>query len=193
VADLVQAARAGSHEALGRLLEDYRDYLLTIAHAELDSDLRAKAGPSDLVQETFLEAQRDFAQFQGETPEEVLRWLREILRNTLADFVRRYKKTGARDLAREQLLDAGEDDEEGWLPSHKTDSPAERLAAGEAEQAVRRAIERLPPEQRQVVMLRHDEALEWSEVAHRLSRSVGAVQKLWFRALKRMREQIAEK
>jgi RNA polymerase sigma-70 factor, ECF subfamily len=62
---LVAAARAGSREALGRALEIHRHYLLAIAERQLDPDLRSKGGASDLVQETFLEAQRDFAQFGG--------------------------------------------------------------------------------------------------------------------------------
>ena len=64
---LIQAARAGSREALGNALETYRNYLLLIAERELGDDLRAKGGASDLVQEAFLEAHKDFARFQGET------------------------------------------------------------------------------------------------------------------------------
>ena len=64
------AARAGSAEALGRLFQQFRPYLLAIAAAELDADLTAKVAPSDLVQETFLEGQRDFAAFRGDQPEE---------------------------------------------------------------------------------------------------------------------------
>jgi RNA polymerase sigma-70 factor (ECF subfamily) len=48
-------ARKGSREALGRLLETCRPYLLLVANNELDRDLQAKAGASDLVQETFIE------------------------------------------------------------------------------------------------------------------------------------------
>ena len=61
------AARAGSSEALGQMLDAYRAYLLQIAGRELDTQLRAKAGASDLVQETLLEAFRDFAGFHGDT------------------------------------------------------------------------------------------------------------------------------
>src|SRR4051812_46159075 len=61
----IRRARAGSHEALGQLLDGCRGYLLRIARDELDPRLQAKGGASDLVQETFLEAQRDFAAFTG--------------------------------------------------------------------------------------------------------------------------------
>src|SRR5438094_9736562 len=80
------AARAGSMEALGQALEEFRHYLLRIAEQELDPDLRAKGGASDLVQLTFLEAQRDFARFHGDTAAELRAWLRRLLVDTLANF-----------------------------------------------------------------------------------------------------------
>jgi len=75
-------AGAGSAEALGQALEVWRNYLLVIAGRQLDPGLHAKGGASDLVQETILEAQRDFAQFQGTSEAELLAWLR----HTLADM-----------------------------------------------------------------------------------------------------------
>src|SRR5262245_40328741 len=51
-------ARAGEGEALGRVLDSCRGYLLMIARQELDAGLQAKGGASDLVQETFVDAQR---------------------------------------------------------------------------------------------------------------------------------------
>src|SRR5262249_35643200 len=93
---LLAAARAGSREALGQALETCRNYLLLIAGRQLDSDLHAKGGASDLVQETFLEAQRDFGRFQGSSEGELQAWLRQILLNNVANFTRRYRGTGKR-------------------------------------------------------------------------------------------------
>ena len=67
----LEAARAGSKEALGEALEACRNYLLMVANRQLDPQLRVKGGASDLVQETFLEAQRDFGRFQGTSDAEV--------------------------------------------------------------------------------------------------------------------------
>jgi len=77
------AARAGSSVALGRILEACRGYLLLVAEQDLDQDLRAKGGASDLVQQTFLEAHGAFGQFRGGSEDEVLAWLRHLLRNNL--------------------------------------------------------------------------------------------------------------
>src|SRR4051794_37421346 len=94
VADWLPGARAGAPEALGQLLEAWRGYLLVVAQRELDPDLRAKGGASDLVQETFLEAQRDFPRFHGDSEAELLAWLRRLLLNNVANFTRSYRGTG---------------------------------------------------------------------------------------------------
>ncbi len=67
---LIEVARQGDPVALGRVLETFRDYLLLVANEELEPDLRAKLGGSDLVQETFLGAQRDLTSFRGKTETE---------------------------------------------------------------------------------------------------------------------------
>jgi RNA polymerase sigma-70 factor (ECF subfamily) len=105
------AARAGSREALGKLLEAARQYLHTIAQQELDPDLRAKNSPSDVVQETFVEVQRSFGHFQGDTEAELLAWMRQLLLHRLGKLRRRYRETQKRRLAREVAL--GGDDSSG--------------------------------------------------------------------------------
>src|SRR5689334_22576253 len=80
----IRDARRGSQEALGRLLEGCRQYLLLVANEQLDAELRDKLGPSDLVQDTFADAQHDFPQFHGHTRQQLLAWLRRILLNNLA-------------------------------------------------------------------------------------------------------------
>src|SRR5262249_58586757 len=94
-------AHAGCAEALGEALEACRGYLLAIAQRELDAELRAKVGASDLVQQTFLEAQRDFDRFHGETETEWLAWLRRLLLNNLANSARDYRETAKRQGGRE--------------------------------------------------------------------------------------------
>src|SRR5947209_18029056 len=89
-------ARAGSDQALGQALEAYRGYLLVIAERELDHDLRAKGGASDLVQETFADAHGDFARFQGTSAGEWQAWLRALLLNRVAHLTRPYRHTQKR-------------------------------------------------------------------------------------------------
>jgi len=88
---LLAAARDGRDYAFGRLFETFRRHLLLVAHRELPQALRGKVGPSDLVQETAVEAQRGFPGFRGTTAEECFAWLRSILRNNVIDTVRHYE------------------------------------------------------------------------------------------------------
>src|SRR5580692_10538510 len=73
--DWLTASRRGSADDLGQLLEWSRTYLLSMAEHELGSTLRPKAGASDLVQDSLLEARQAFERFQGTTREEFLAWL----------------------------------------------------------------------------------------------------------------------
>ena len=67
--------------------------------------MRVRLDASDLVQETFLKAHREFASFLGATEAELVAWLRQILARNLTDLVRRFKAAGARMVRREQSLD----------------------------------------------------------------------------------------
>ncbi len=85
---LLALARAGDEAALGGLLELYRNYLRLMARSLIDQGVQVRLDPSDLVQETFLKAHRQFAQFVGATEPELLVWLRQILVRNLADQAR---------------------------------------------------------------------------------------------------------
>jgi RNA polymerase sigma-70 factor, ECF subfamily len=188
---LLRLARAGDDDARGRLLEACRPYLTLLAQAQIGRRLAGKADPADVVQETFLEAHRDFAAFRGDTPDELLAWLRQTLVRNLADLVRRYYGTRARDPRLEVDLAADVDRSSLALANalaapHST--PSER--AERAEQAVRLAdaLARLPADYRDVLVLRCLEGRPFREVAARLGRSVDSVEKVWVRALEKLRQ-----
>jgi RNA polymerase sigma-70 factor (ECF subfamily) len=142
-------ARGGSSDALGRLLEAYRGYLLRIAREKIDPGLRAKEDASDLVQETFLEAQRDLPRFHGSSAGQLGAWLRQLLLNNIASLVRRYRGTDKRQVNREVALapGGGSVTPGGHLPAP---SPSTDLVHAERSQALARALRRLPEEYRQV-------------------------------------------
>src|SRR5262245_16197374 len=85
-------------------LEHYRSYLRLLAQVRLDPRLRGKLDPSDMVQQTLLEAYQGLAAFRGRTAEEMAGWLRQILARNLANALRDFRR-GRRDVAREQGLD----------------------------------------------------------------------------------------
>ncbi len=182
-------ARRGSREAVGQLLEACHGYLLLIAQRELDPDLGAKGGASDLVQETFLEAQRDFANFRGETEAELLGWLRRILLNNLASFSRRFRETASRRLACEVSLDL---EAAGPAAGVAADAPepVDRVIADEQAAALRRAMDRLPEDYRQVLVLRYQDDRSFEEIGRLLHRTPNAARKLWLRAVERLQHEM---
>ena len=190
-AQRLAAARAGSREALGQALDACRGYLLLLAERELDPDLRAKGGASDLVQETFMEAQNDFAQFKGNSEDELRAWLRQILLHNLANFTRRYRATAKRRLGREVALEVSGSsaDREGGLTLDAL-SPSGLAMEEEQAQALRWALERLPDDYRQVILLHYQEQRPFEDIAPLMNRSYEAVRSLWARAIRRLRHEM---
>src|SRR5262249_28274160 len=158
---------------------------------ELAPALRAKGGASDLVQETFLDAQRDFHRFHGSSEEELLAWLRQVLRHKLANFRRHYHATDKRDVAREVACQAGDTSSQG-LPGLAADtpSPSTHAAANEAARALEAALARLPEEYRQVILLRHDEGRSFEDIGQAMGRTANAARKLFARALERLQQEL---
>jgi len=188
VQDWVKEAHGGSAAALGRIMELCRQYLLLVANRELEPELWAKGGASDLVQETFLEAQQDFEQFRGTTGAEVLAWLRRILLHNVSNFRRRYTGSEMRQIGREVSLDGpGSQGEIKPSPALDTSSPSSHAAANEESVALDRALQRLPADYREVLILRHEQSLSFAEVGQLMDRSAEAARKLWARAIARLR------
>jgi RNA polymerase sigma-70 factor (ECF subfamily) len=183
-------ARAGSREALGRALEACRGYLLLVAEGELAPDLRAKGGPSDLVQETLLEAYRDFDRFHGESEGELLAWLRRLLLNNVADFTRRYRATDKRRLDREVAPAGDSSGDPGGDLAAAGPSPSSEAEAGELAEAVLRVLDRLPEEYRRVIVLRYQDGRPFEEIGTELGLTANAARKLLLRAVERVRDEL---
>jgi RNA polymerase sigma-70 factor (ECF subfamily) len=186
----LSAARAGSPEALGQVLEGFRGYLLLIAQQEMDPQLQAKGGASDLVQETLVDAVGDFHRFNGTSEGALRAWLRQMLLHNVADFGRHYRDTDKRRVDREVHLEAGDSTvPPGDQLVADTLSPSRQAMADEQAQAIQRALERLPEDYRIVVRLRYQENQSFDEIARGMHLTPNAARKLWMRAVKRLRQE----
>jgi RNA polymerase sigma-70 factor, ECF subfamily len=191
---LLAQARAGDARARGQLLELYRNYLRLMARQLISQPLRARIDASDLVQETFLKAYRDFAGFLGTSEPELVAWLRQILVRTVADQVKRHRAKG-RDYRREEPLDVMLDRSSLAIQQAlavPVSSPSSRVSRREQAVLLANALEKLPDAYREVFILRNLEHVPFDQIAARMGRSSGAVRKLWTRtmlSLKRMLEE----
>ncbi len=185
---LLARARAGDAAALGRLLEHYRNYLRVIARSVMSQALELKLDASDLVQETFLKAHRQFADFAGSDEPELASWLRKILVRTAADQAK-YHRAGVRDhrrlVALEELFDRAGGAAQRAL-ADSLPSPSSMIIRRERAVLLADALEKLSEDYRTVFILRSIERVPFEEIAAHLGRTPGAVRVLWTRAIRRM-------
>lgn len=184
---LLVQAQNGSRTSRGQLLEEFRQYLELFADRCLDPELQPKASKSDIVQQSFLEAHADFQSFQGATREELRCWLKEIVKNNIANIRRLYQGTKKRELAREIPLTEDDDsDRTRVAPAAQDPSPSGIASLNEEALRLEQAVQRLPEHYRDVVLLYHRDHLSFEEIATRLNKSAEAVRKLWTRAVERL-------
>src|SRR3954453_12334821 len=192
--ELFMSARGGSGSCLGQLLALYTNYLKLLVSAQLDNRLQARVSPSDIVQESFYEAHRDFGDFRGTSIGEFVVWLRRIVVNNILRVVEQHVLAEKRDVRREvSLEEIGRRLEKSTVRlesflAEQAESPSGCAARREDEILLADTLATLPADYRDVIILRHIEGLPFEEVAQRMDRSAGAVRMLWLRALKRMRD-----
>lgn len=186
---LLLAARAGSNSALGQLLQGYQDYLNLLADEELGSAVKVKASASDLVQDSFLEAKRDFGQFTGQSTEEFQAWLRRLLLNNVANLIRSYQRTEKRDISKE--APASRCDLYGTGPlAGESKTASSIVMQNELLDALQSAIQKLPGHYQDVIQWRNYDRASFEDIGSRLERSPEAARKLWVRAVELLQQEL---
>jgi len=187
----IEAARRGDEVGLGRALEPFREHLSRIARHAIEPALATRIEDSDLVQETFLAAQRGASRFRGATESEWRAWLEAILVNCLAKVRRTHLGTQKRRIER-PATSADVAGAKGFLQDEAT-SPSHCLMDRERDAAIEAALLRLPDRYRSVVRWRHDDGLTFEAIGDRLGISADAARKLWARALLRLKQALGPK
>ena len=175
------------------MLETYRNYLSLLAQVQIGRRLQGKIDAADAVQETFLEAHRNFAIFRGTSEAEFIVWLRKILAARLSNLVRHYLGTKGRDVRLERAVALELNESSAMMNSQlvsPVDSPSQHAARRERAVLLADALSRLPSDYRDVIVLRHLEGVPFAEVARRMQRSEDSVQKLWVRGLARLKSEL---
>lgn len=170
-------------------LENYRSYLLLLARMQLDTRPRQKVDPSDVVQQTLLEAHAKRSQFAGNDAG-LAAWLRTALANNIRDAFRTLARQ-KRDVSRERSLEAAVEQSSQriheWLAADGA-SPSMRAIRDEDLLRLSDALMQLAEAQREAIVLHHLQGWKIREVGDQLDRSEAAVAGLLHRGLRRLRE-----
>ena len=196
--ELLNEAKEGNYDSLGRLLHHYFRYLNVLSRSHIDERIKARVSASDVVQETLLEAHRDFKSFVGTSLEEFTGWIRRILFNNLARAIERNVLAEKRDVRKQRSLNEkvnALDQTAGSLEALLAADVSSVSAAMQSDEAMlqlTRAIENLPPDYQTVLKLRHFEGLPFADIAARLDRKPGAIRMLWLRAVDKLRRNLPQ-
>lgn len=171
-------------------LELFRDRLRLLARAELDVLLQGKVDPSDVVQQTLLEAYQARDRFRGKSEAELAAWLQRILAHNLADVVRRYN-TAARDVVLERSLEASLAESASrldvWLADERS-SPTQQVLRQEQLGRLYEALMKLPEDQRIAVEGKHLHGLSVEQIGQEMGKTEAAISGLLRRGMRRLRE-----
>jgi RNA polymerase sigma-70 factor (ECF subfamily) len=187
---LVRRALGGDRAAIDDLLAQCRPQLRRMVAVRMDSRLKGRFDPSDVVQSVLAEAAQKMIAFHR-SPDEFYPWLRQLAWDELARLHRDHIRTKKRSVTREQRAwpDRAADESMNQLADYlagRQSGPGSRLVRNELRARVRAALEELPPADREVLILRFLEQLNISETAAALRLTESAVKSRQFRAIERL-------
>jgi RNA polymerase sigma-70 factor (ECF subfamily) len=194
---LIERAAGGEAAPLEALLDRHRDRLRRMVALRMDRRMKSRLDPSDVLQEAFLEATVRLPEYAKDPSIPFFLWLRLLTGQRLQVLHRRHLGAQRRDAGREVALDAA------GLPGATSAAmaagllgrdtrPSEAAARSERRARLQQAIDRMDPIDREVLALRHFERLTNAEAARVLGLSEGAVGVRHFRAVKRLKEILAD-
>ncbi len=192
--ELLERARKGDRDALGELMEKFREMLKGVARQELSVRLQVRVDPSDAVQATFLEAHRDLNHFRGEEIGQFVAWLQQILHNNILQSVEMHQQAQKRSINRESPLRDSDSNGPGMnnVLDSKQSSPSHIAVRQERAQRLLLAMESLPPDQQKAARLRFLEGLSLDQIAEEMQRSKTAIAGLLKRGMQKLRQEFSE-
>ena len=163
-------------DQLGSMLESYRPWCRIYLRQALQGSIGRRVDESDIIQATWMDVLRKIDQFQGGTEAEFFAWLRTSLTNNLKNTLRDHQ-AAKRDIRREFELNRGMDTATlYWVePTANNDSPSDHAIKGENALALASALEKLPPNQRLAIELRHLQGLKLQVVCDVMEKTPDAV------------------
>jgi RNA polymerase sigma-70 factor (ECF subfamily) len=185
----LQQIRSGGSD-FDRLFARHRESLRRLVAMRFDAKLRARLDPSDVVQDTQIEAFRRLPDYLARQPMPFYLWLRKMAHERLIMMRRRHIDASRRAVGRELPLPDASSVllARQLLASEKT--PSQRMGAAELAQRVRLAVGQLPESDREILLMRAYEGLTYQEISHILDIEPAAARKRQGRALIRLHAQL---
>jgi RNA polymerase sigma-70 factor (ECF subfamily) len=170
------------------IIAECREYLICLVRPKIPFDLRGRIDPSDVVQETLLNALRDLDKHKGQTKAEMMGWLKEILRCRLIDRFERLK------LEPRAVSFLGEDwfgKTSEWMSliaRHSQSGPDGQLVREEDALLLAKMLAELSEAQAEAIVLKHCEGTRVAEIGRHMNKTPAAVGGLLRHGMKRLRE-----
>lgn len=195
--ELLDQVRQGDAAAVDRLLTHQREPLRRMIDLRLDPALAGRVDASDVVQDVLLEASRRLGDYLREPSMPFHLWLRHIAKDHIIDAHRRHRKAQRRSLDREQpLFVTGLSDQSSLdLAADLFDqemTPATAAIQQELKRRLEKAVTVLDDDDREIILMRHFEQLANQDVATLLGLTPAAASMRYLRALRRLRDVLAE-
>lgn len=185
---LLQRAQSGDRKAFEDLFARYRPFLRQVIALRLDPRLRPRIDPSDVVQETHLEAFRRLQDYLRRQPMPFRLWLRQTACERLLKLHEHHVTAGRRSVQREVSLP---DRSSLLLAQHflaAGSTPSQQLSRREMADRISQAVAQLPSADREILLMRHYERLSYAEISVALEIAAPAARKRYGRALLRLQE-----
>ena len=179
--ELIARTLGGDGGAFALLVDRFQRKIYRVAYAIVRDDVEADT----IAQDTFIQAYTHLAKFQGRSEFET--WLTRIAINRSRDSLRRRRFVS--------LFTGDEDDEtrEGWIePVDERPDPEREIMAHQLRIAIERAERKLSTQQKVIFRLRHYEDRSLEEIANLLGLRSGTVRAHLFRAIHKIRKELAE-
>jgi RNA polymerase sigma-70 factor (ECF subfamily) len=189
---LLDDARAGKPGAVDNLLGEFREPLRRVIDLRLDPAVARRVDASDIVQDVLLEANQRLIDYLKSPDMPFHLWLRHMAQDRIIDTHRRHRLAQRRSVDREQPIvrPAWVDESSVALVAQLIDTertPTSEAIQRELQRKLADAIDQLADDDREIVLMRHHEALSNQDVARALNLTEAAASMRYLRALRRLR------
>src|SRR5262245_35389529 len=194
---LLERARGGDCGALAELFERHRGRLERMVRLRLDRRLQGRLDPADVLQEAYLDVARRFKEYVADPTLPFFLWLRLLTGQRLVDLHRQHLGTKMRNAGLEVSLHHGDSPRASSaslaaLLLGRLRAPSRAAMRAETQRRVQEALDGMDAVDREVLALRHFEMLSNEETAAVLGLKPSAASNRHLRALKRLKEVLAE-